>query len=113
MVEVDAEKKNPGEPARNCVVAAKGGGKTRVDVPATPFKRFGPRFQRFRARYALGPEAERPVRPDMHLAHVTNRSAPHVLDGGASIVRGMTMAAPLRSDFRFFCATRKLASFFD
>src|SRR5260370_13276102 len=110
MVEVDAEKKNPGEPARNCVVAAKGCGKTRVDVPATPFKRFGPRFERFRARYALGPEAERPVRPDMHLAHVTNRSAPHVLDGGPTIVRAGTLVAHLRSLSGFFSAPRTLAT---
>ena len=106
-------KKIPGEPAGNGVVAANGGGKASVDVAAAPFKWFGRGLQRLRPRHALGPEAEGPVCPDMHLAHVADRAAPQVLDGGPSIVGGVALVAHLRGDFGFLCTTRKFASFFD
>src|SRR5438552_13404908 len=108
-----AKKKIPCQAAGNGVVATKGGGQARVDVAAAPLKRFGAVLQRRGARDALRPKAEWAIRPDVDFADVADGASPNVFDGGASLVRGMTLVAHLRDDFGLLRAPRKLARFFD
>src|SRR5258708_26014778 len=107
------EKQIPCESTGDGIIAAKGGGETLVDVAATPFERFRPGLQRLRARDDLRPIAEGTIGPDVHFANVADGAGPDVLDGGASIVRGVALVAHLRGDFGFLGAARKLAGFFD
>ena len=53
---------------------------------------------RLRPRNALRPVAERPVRPDVDLAHLADRAGPHVLDRRPRIVPGVALVAHLRGE---------------
>src|SRR5207247_5566457 len=108
-----ALEKVPCEATRNRVVATKRRGQARVDVAATPFKRFGAGLQRLRTRDTLRPKTERAIRPDVDFTNVADRAGPEVFDGGASLIRGVPLVAHLRDDLGFFRAPGELACFFN
>ena len=61
-------------------------------------------FERFGARHALWPEAERAVGPDVDFADFANHAGLDVFDRGASVVEGMALIAHLCGDFGFLGA---------
>src|SRR5260370_7280775 len=85
------KKKIPCEPVRNGEFAGEGGGKPGIDVATAPFKRFRPRLQRLRPRYALRPKTEWPVRPNVHLTPLATSAAPHVLTAVPSFVLELSL----------------------
>src|SRR5689334_13833291 len=97
----DTKKKIPGQLIRNRVVARQRRGEPSVDAWAIPAKSIGRFFERCWTRYALRPEPERAVRPDMHFPDFTNRAGLNVLNHGPRIIQGVALIAHLCGDFSF------------
>src|SRR5207249_10997175 len=88
-------------------IPGKGGGDPGIDASTVPAERIGWLLEWFRARHALGPISEGPVRPDVHFAHFTDGAGPNVFDRRAPIIRGMPLIAHLRGDLGLPGAARK------
>ena len=99
----DAEKQIPRQLVGNRIGPARAGHRRaeplhHAAVVPAQLRRIG--RQPRRPRDALRPEAERPIRPDMHLADLAEGAALDVLDAAARVVGRVTLVAHLRHDLR-------------
>ena len=96
------------------IVADERRGEALLDVAAVPAERpFRVVLERRRARNALRPVAERPVGPDVDLAHFTDRAAVNQLVAGAGVVGRVTLVAHLRDDLAILRFLGQDARFLD